>query len=759
MKKKSRRHRRKNRARASKKAELGFSILEIAPSDHETVKSKMREQAMSKVADFPNLVEIVATQLRRTNPQQILTSFAVYGLSGPADSKHRHGELPLDGIQQHHAELLQALAFTIPIEDWGTDPLTPDVMQTVFDAVEKLSETFYYQRILVGQEITDEEEWAVMAMQESVRFYTFGVRNWGYFSDVVKITTELYGSLDQSFSEKCGFGITEFAQVMKCAIDEFERHTNQHFETLAKVMQGNSPQELVKLYWENVPGLIESAEEFLAALPAGVSRENVARRLKAHLDFRLPECATFKADEIAALTGCPVERVTRILRAISRPPGASAEANIEHLFLNNPIWSVPGIDLGERFFFPIPQAVFSHIHPIVFRLGVESGLKDALETARATYLESKLGKALAVALPGASIQANVKWRMGDQEFENDFLAILDRTVVIAEAKSHRVTPEGLRGAPQRLKRHVKDLILAPSIQSKRLEDCIEAGRKGDDAAIRALSGLGIEPSVVDRVIRLSVTLEELPLVSSAEGDLKRIGWIPADHQLAPSIPISDFLCIIDILENPILTLHYLSERTYIQKTFDLLGIEPDFLGLYLETGFTVQEFDQQSRALSIVGLSQEIDRYFDSLTTSKRAIKPKPKLNPLFRSIVVMLDQRRPNGWTTLGLHLLNSTSFAGQRTVEKQLAKLRKTLRKNFRDPQQKNAFQISPSENRKAHVVFYLYPHALRLSRKKVMQHIGSQAVDSSPSRECCVIAKCVDEWQTPYHAACVIRGTKPD
>ena len=179
MKKKSRRHRRKNRARASKKAELGFSILEIAPSDHETVKSKMREQAMSKVADFPNLVEIVTTQLRRTNPQQILTSFAVYGLSGPADSKHRHGELPLDGIQQHHAELLQALASTIAFEEWGTEPLTPNVMQTIFDTLEKLSETFYFRRILAGQEITDEENWGALSMQERIRFYTFGVRNWG----------------------------------------------------------------------------------------------------------------------------------------------------------------------------------------------------------------------------------------------------------------------------------------------------------------------------------------------------------------------------------------------------------------------------------------------------------------------------------------------------------------------------------------------------------------------------------------------------
>ena len=158
-------------------------------------------------------------------------------------------------------------------------------------------------------------------------------------------------------------------------------------------------------------------------------------------------------------------------------------------------------------------------------------------------------------------------------------------MVIAEAKSHRLTPEGMRGAPDRMKRHIQDLVLDPSIQSSRLEQLIVAAQTGDETARVMVQGFGIDPSKIDRVIRLSVTLEDLSVLCTAEGKFKQIGWVPDDHDLAPTISITDFICLVDILDNPIPLLHYLSERMFLQKSFGLFGDEMDFLGLYLETSF------------------------------------------------------------------------------------------------------------------------------------------------------------------------------
>jgi hypothetical protein len=96
-------------------------------------------------------------------------------------------------------------------------------------------------------------------------------------------------------------------------------------------------------------------------------------------------------------------------------------------------------------------------------------------------------------------------------------------VIAAEAKANRLTPEGLRGAPARVKRHVQDMVLAPSVQSERLANLISKAQSGDAASIAVVTGLGINPEAVDRVIRLSVTLDDLSVLSAAKGEFKKVG--------------------------------------------------------------------------------------------------------------------------------------------------------------------------------------------------------------------------------------------
>src|SRR4029077_16825591 len=121
------------------------------------------------------------------------------------------------------------------------------------------------------------------------------------------------------------------------------------------------------------------------------------------------------------------------------------------------------------------------------------------------------------------------------------------------------------------KRHVQDMVLDRSIQSERLRNLIAGAQSGDATAIATVKGLGIDLEGGDRVIGLSVTLDDLSVLSAAEGEFKKVGWVPADHELAPTVLIADLLCIVDILDKPLLLLHYLSERTHFQKAHNLVG--------------------------------------------------------------------------------------------------------------------------------------------------------------------------------------------
>ena len=736
------------------KPSIEFSAFNMPEADRDKFKAALLEVARHSVTEFPESLELVKDQFRSSDPLGIMTSFATYGLMRAVIGDTIGHTFTANELQQHHAELLQAILLIIPFEEWGTKPALPDVMQTIFDTVPQLSSTFLHQRVLSAEKVQDQHEKTVLFLLERIRFHTQVVRNWGYFSDVKQLSTELYGPLDSRFRTQCVFGISELVIVAAALVTECERRANEHFIALQEVLEGRNAEQIVRLYYRHIPDLVGTPEQFISMMPADITREGVLSRIIAHLDYRLAVGSLFRPDEISALTGQTPELVEMVLRAISLAPGDLVDAKPEYLFLSNPVWTAPGIDLGDRFFVPMPQLVFSHIHPLVARIGSAAGLERELEDVRSRFLEAKVCQALEHALPGATIRSNVKWLLGDRQFESDCVAIIDRTVVVAEAKSNHLTPAGLRGAPDRLKRHVQELILDPSIQSARLEKLIADAKGGDVKAVEATRGLGLDVSKVDRVIRLSVTLEDLSALHSAETEFKELGWIPDNHDLAPTISIVDLMYLIEILDSPLHFLYYLSERTFIQKEINIIGDEMDFLGLYLETGFHLTSLEETGQELVATGLSSQVDQYYISRDEGISLPKPTIKMRPMFRRIVEELGERRPDGWTIAGLHLLNAGGYFEQQKIEKSLAKLRRRVQKRRRDPKQVNALQIQPTKDRKARLIFYVYSKETRKGYRLTMERLATEALQKSGSQECCVFGKCIENWQQAYEGVCFVR-----
>lgn len=387
------------------------------------------------------------------------------------------------------------------------------------------------------------------------------------------------------------------------------------------------------------------------------------------------------------------------------------------------------------------------------RLCETAGQKERLSNIRARFLENELVETFERALPGAEIRSGVKWSIDEQQFETDVLLTIDRTVVIAEAKSARLTQEGLRGAPNRVRRHVTDLVLAPSVQSERLAKLIDDAKGGDNAAIALAIKLDLAPDKIDRVIRLSVTLDDMSVLTSAEVELKEAGWVPHDHDLAPALQISDLGCVADILSNPIQLLHYLSERAIFQKGFQLLGDELDFLGLYLATGFNLAAIQCKDTQLVPSGMSAAIDRYYTSRDAGITLPKPKMKLGKTFNRIIEHLATKRPSGWTTSGLYVLACADPDEQAAIDRKLSELRSMVRRNYRDPMHINSLQINPPERRKAGVLFFVFPGSRRDRMREDMEQLASEFVVEADHTACVLIAKNADRWETPYEALCLI------
>jgi hypothetical protein len=511
---------------------------------------------------------------------------------------------------------------------------------------------------------------------------------------------------------------------------------------------------LVESYFREWPDLKGTPDELLSALPAGTPLDGIMALVMSHADLRHADNMSVTAAEIAALIGKDEDRVDRILRMLSIEPGELAGQSLEHFFLANPVWARPGIALGGAFLFGIPQAIFSHVNEIMWNVAISANIENDLSKGRALYLEEKAEAVLKTVMPTARITKNVKWAVGGQQFETDIIAIVDKTVILAEAKSHRLTPQGLRGAPDRLKRHLADIVVAPSIQSERLAKYVIAARAGDADSLKITETLGLDAEHVDQIIRISLTLDDLSVLSSSEEELRNTGIVPEGHMLAPALHIADLCCIADVLDSEIVFLHYFYERFHFQKHFQVIGDEIDFLGVYLATGFNLGKKSDEPHQLILTGMSEVIDRYYNALDAGIVIEKPKPTIHRSYKQIIDKLTVMKPSGWTTMGLFLLSSASPEEQVKVERGLNRLRHSVTRKHRRPEHDCFMEIVPPLNRKAKVGFYVHLEADRDVRRKHMEYFAAEALERDEATRCVLFAKSADNWGSPYEAVLLVQ-----
>ncbi|RSU24698.1 hypothetical protein CA238_04825 [Sphingomonas koreensis] len=725
------------------------------PADHAGFREDMLQAACARLDRLPELFASFQQLFRDHDPVGLIASVAHYGLQR---GMKEDGTKSANGsrLEQHHVELLQALMLTIPQAEWPAKLSTAKAVEQVFDELPTLSMAFLAQRIVAGREVDHDDVQArtVSALQERIRFHTHAVRNWGYFGDVVAIARDIYAPLDSLFLSHHGFAATDVIEFARAMTAEMERRLNVWDRALRPAVRAGSIPRMLERYYEGFPDLVGSPEKLADAIPADASTEQVIVMLMSHAELRLPDNATYDAATLAELTGADVERAEKVLRALALKPGALASQPLEFFFLANPIWGRPLIDLGDRFLAPMPQAIMSHIHAILRRLAEEANGLKQLDRARNAYLERKLTEALGRALPGATILSGATWSLGAQGFETDAIALIDKTLLIAEAKAHHLTPQGLRGAPDRVKRHVRELVVDPSLQSARLEAVVRQAQAGSVEARSALAEAGIAaPEHIERIIRLSVSLDDLSVLSSAEGELREAGWVPDDHQLAPMMNIADLGVVADILDRPILFLHYLAERGPFQRGFELVGDELDFLGLYLENGFSFGGVPKDARFVPS-GMSERIDHHYDAKDAGISVPKPKARISSYFASILDRLNARRPAGWTVIGMNLLGAAGPDEQPYVSPLLAKARKAVRRKARGVEDGAIVQARPEVARKAIVTFYVHDHDDRATLRRSIENIVATTLEENEATECVVLARHIDLWHEPYQVACIAK-----
>lgn len=729
----------------------GFDVFSIPESQHGEFSSKMADAASVAVADFPSNVGQLIDILERLDCPVVLANFSFFGLHTTIDEEGRFDKV-MPHILLHHAELLQAVSLTIGANKWpGHQSI--DEMEAVFNLVEVMAKVPAMKYTMDNLEKTHQSS-AVQDLLLRMRMNTQVVRHWDYYQDAIEAARNLYSPLEVSLRARLGFSVGELltlASTMKSLVeDRMEKYRTMLYE----VVSADTEKGQLARYFDWYP---EPEDTSNSAFEALESRSiDVAGFVISRSSLRLPDIYTFDIPTLSAASGVPAPSVDAILRSLALKPGDLVGSNLEHLFLQNPVWLQPIIDIGKgQFMAPLVEAIFSHLHLIVKRLAGQGRVARQLDKRRSEYLEGEVPDVLREAMPGARIFPNKKWPWRGAEFETDCLAIFDRTLLIVEAKSSRLTQDALRGAPGTLKKMIEKVVLNPSLQSERLLAVLEGAKRGDKRSVATLDHLHIDPKEIDLAIRLSITLDDMSIMYTAEQLLKEANWIPSDHRLPVTMTIHDFRHVVHILDNPIFLFHYLHERYFVQKRWATVEAdELDLLGVYLRTGMNIAQVPaNKSDVLILTGESDAIDRHYSAREAGFYAGKPRPRLRPLFWKIIRKLSIAEHERRIIIGRHVLSCADYDEQKVVEGKLVELRRIVRRTWRDEKHECSLVVTPPENRKAPVVFYLYPKELYHVSRERAADVGAQVLNDTGRDECCVIVRSIEDWGNPYEAVLLL------
>ena len=726
--------------------------------DDEHRRMKIKEFVETSEKVYQESLTKLRSLLSQYDPLFVLSQLSFYGLFAPVDKNS--GVIVVDSdrlINQFHVEVLQALVLQIDPCELSTKSCGYSISLQIFDHVMMLCSTQNFRQLDLTKTDLPNTEKMVALVQQLMRSTTQAVRNWGHHSQVKRVSRELYCPFDEQLLTVHKFSVSNVFDVFETLIDEIESRLSSHARTFADIFPKRTKNKyrLITRYHEQLGIDVRETKRWIDYVKENhIPVERVRNMIVSHYDVRLLQVYTVAVSELSNLSNIDEDTVSAILDEYAFNLGALRECEPDRFHLSNPVWGKPLIRVGEnKYFCPSAVAFFSFVIPCI-----ESALspfKDNVSKRRAKYLESKVAEIVKRRFPDSGIKRNVKWKEAGITYETDMLVFIDSFVLIIECKSGRIKPPALRGGLKSLRRHIKDLLIKPNLQSMRLKNRIESLISKPNPNDPLGREINLDLSKVHNVLRVSVCLEDFGAIQSSVNQLKETGWLPEDFIPCPTMNLADFETVFDILEHPVQILHYLMGRELIESTLNYLGHELDLLGLYLTTLLDASKFDPNV-AHCFVGQSAPLNSYYDSQDAGVTLDKPQPLISPLFDAIFTELEQRGFDRWTEMGV-ALSMFSPDDQQTISKSLPKLARNLRKKGKSMRYKNTLVCVPSEASSYALGYVMFKNENTDDLRSFMENVGKSALISDHIQTVIVIAKNIDRDDAAYHCIALVERRK--
>ena len=564
----------------------------------------------------------------------------------------------------HFVELLQAFALMQP-RSFLFRPLMEngDVLK---NDLKELGQAMQMRAFFKIHEGMTEEEIEKQQLLDTMRSQTLGVRNWTYHHQVSRMTSDLMQKIAPHFEQTVGLNPIRIVRMLNKLADTIQAKFDDHINKIRHFYRKANYQTMLRAYHEAFPKTIEMNDEQAKELfdMAGRKIHNFRILLICHSDLRIEDIFTVTLDEMLEMYGEQSHRdaLNRLLESWSYSFGELKEAKTEHFILDNPCLKRPFIKINESSYFSAVLGILSHL---LLRLleGVianDASLKKNYEDVRAKYLEDETEAAFRKAFPSALVFRGSKWidPSSGRNYENDLVVLIGTFMIVVECKSGSIDRSASRGADQRLKKLIDELMVEPARQANRFIDFLKTYKGDQSFATNRKEVNTFNNSAVRYYIPCGITFESLGIIGSNIKLALNAGFVEEDWKvLAPSINLADLQCIFELLTLEVEKIHYLARRREFERHVNYRADEVDLLGFYFDCGFNIGTDEYQGNvALNLTLKSKELDPYFVRAGRGHAVEKPHLQMSKWWKDLLFYISKRRPDGWVESAYMLLNAT-------------------------------------------------------------------------------------------------------
>jgi hypothetical protein len=659
-------------------------------------------------------------------------------------------------IEQYNLELAQALALTSPLATNPPPGRLTDRVQQVIELLISNGEASVLRRFATMPSALGERRKAFVL--EQIRAHTQIIRGAFYIDQGFRYLQLVLGRLDIAFSTRYGVTASAVLQVLRALCQVIEKRLNALAARQSRFFRHKKPADAVREFVRSFPEFGVSEDEVMTRFTsAGVRPDQMRHELVDLSCVMLAECFTLSHEDVALV--CPVgtdaSAVQRVIDQWALALNDLVSQNLDHIYLDNPVWRKPFIRLDDgRLFWPIPNISLTFGFEM-FELLLERHkvLSVAYHHARAEMLEEELGTLLTKQFPGGKVMRRLEWTdpKGSIVYENDVVVAIDRTILIFEAKSRRITDSALRGSPDRLPVEIQKIMVEPAEQSKRLMTSLSTERRIHYFAWKA-GPVEIDSRTIDTFVRMNVSFEAIGDLSSRWPELVEAQIIGKDDVQIPTMTLGELEIICRSLRNQATIVHYLQRRGDFERNAIYWGDELDLLALYLATGFNIGDAEFGETGLIIHGMSARLDEYFNPQQPGTPVLQPEAKRTSLWNAILSEIERRASEGWLAMTHRLLN-VSYDDQVKVEKHMAVARRNLLRKSDPPAYAAMLGNGPLRRREG-LAFITFGGMTREERLEFAREAAVSTMDKAGTNDCLVVGFNINDPPAPFHLITLIR-----